>query len=205
MFSFVYFDLGGVVILDLNRTGKWVQFIREIGIKPDQDKKLDELFDKYEPKINVGRDAETLIPIIEKEFGLKFLDGYSFTTDLVNHFEVNKSIWPVIDKIHKKCKVGLLTNMYPHMLKAINKHGIMPNVNWDVVIDSSVEGVKKPDPEIYILAEKRAKANGKELLFIDDKPESLKTAKDRGWQTFLYDSNRPNESSSKLSILFDSL
>jgi len=201
--SFVYFDLGGVVELDFSGTNKWAQLKKELGISADKDREFEDFWNKYEAEVNIGRDVETLIPLIKEKFGSKFPDNYSFLIDgFVNRFEVNKSIWPVIDKIHQKCRIGLLTNMYPHMFEAIKNRGILPNVTWDVIIDSSVVGIQKPDPRIFELGEQRAGAKGKKILFVENTPSHVHAAKDFGWQTFLYDSAHPKDSSNRLSTLF---
>jgi len=201
--SFVYFDLGGVVELDFSGTNKWAKLKKELGITADKDNEFEDFWDKYEAEVCIGRNVETLIPLIKKKFGSKFPDKYSFLIDgFVNRFEINKSIWSVIDKIHQRCRVGLLTNMYPHMFEAIKNRSLLPNVTWDVIIDSSVVGIKKPDPRIFELSEQRAGVKGKEILFVENDPRNIRAAKDFGWQTFLYDSTHPKDSSNKLSTLF---
>ncbi len=203
MISFVYFDLGGVVELDFSGTNKWSQLKKELGISAKKDKAFEDFWNKYETEVNVGRDVETLIPLIKEKFGSNLPDKYSFLMDgFVNRFEVNKSIWPVIDKIHQKCRIGLLTNMYPHMFEEIKKRGLLPVVKWDVIIDSSIVGIEKPDPRIFKLGEQRAGVKGKEILFVENTPSHVCAAKDFGWQTFLYDSAHPKDSSNKLSALF---
>ena len=203
MVSFVYFDVGGVVVLDFSSTDKWKQFKKELGILKDKDSEFESFWDKYEPKVNAGRDVETLLPFIERKFGSKLPESYSLLIDgFVNRFEANKSIWPVIKKIHKKCKIGLLTNMYPHMLEAIKNNGLLPKVKWDVIIDSSVEGVIKPNPKIFRLAEERAGFKGNDILFVENSQKHIEAARAYGWQVFLYNSKRPKEESKRLSKLF---
>jgi FMN phosphatase YigB (HAD superfamily) len=164
---------------------------------------FEDFWNKYEAEVDVGRDVETLVPLIKEKFGSKFPNNYSFLIEgFVNRFEVNKSIWPVIDKIHKECRIGLLTNAFPHMFEAIKKRGLLPDVNWDVIIDSSAVGIKKPDPRIFKLGEQKAGAKSREILFVENSPEHIKAAKKFGWQTFLYDSSKPKEFSKKLSTIF---
>jgi FMN phosphatase YigB (HAD superfamily)/dephospho-CoA kinase len=204
MASFVYFDLGGVVELDFSGTNKWKQLKKELGIPSDKDKEFEDFWNKYEAEVNIGRDVETLIPLIKEKFGSKLPDKYSLLIDgFVNRFEVNKSIWPVIDKIHQKCRIGLLTNMYPRMFEAIKNRGLLPSVTWDVIIDSSVVGIQKPDPRIFELGEKRAGVKGKKILFVENTPSHVRAAKDFGWQTFLYNSAHPKDSSNRLLALFN--
>lgn len=201
--SFVYFDIGGVVILDFSGTDKWMKLKRELGVSAVRDKEFEAFWDKYEPEVNAGRDVETMLPLIKEKFGSKLPHGFSFLMDgFVNRFTVNRSIWPVIDEIHSGHKVGLLTNMYLHMYEAIKRRGLLPNVTWDVIIDSSVEGIIKPGPAIFKLAEQKAGAKGKQILFVDNTTVNVNAAKAFGWETFLYDPVKPEESSNKLLTLF---
>lgn len=117
MVSFVYFDVGGVVVLDFSGTNKWELLKKELGITKNNDAEFESFWDKYEPMVNAGQDVEKLLPLIRIEFSSKLPEGYSLLIDgFVNRFEANKSTWPIIEKVHKKCKIGLLTNMYPHAL-----------------------------------------------------------------------------------------
>ena len=108
----------------------------------------------------------------------------------------------MIKKIHNSCRIGLLTNMYPGMFSAIKKRGILPDIEWDAIVDSGIVGLQKPDPRIFELAEQKAGAKGKEILFVENSPGNIIAASDYGWQTFLYDSAAPEESSRKLGSFF---
>ena len=116
-----------------------------------------------------------------------------------------RSIWLVIAEISRRTRVGLLTNMYPKMFQAIKEHGLLPAIEWEVVIDSSVKGIQKPDPEIFKLAEGRSGAKGKEILFVENTAGHVKAAQKFGWQTFLYDSSNIEKSSDGLSKFFHSI
>ena len=54
---------------------------------------------------------------------------------------------------------------------------------FDNVIESSVEGIRKPNPEIYKLACKRISVEPEKCLFIDDLGINLKPAKELGMKT----------------------
>lgn len=198
MIKFVYFDVGGVVIRDFSATNKWTELRRSIGIKPEQDDGFDEFFGKYESEVCVGKDIESLVPILATKFGLSFPNNYSFLNDFVDRFEVNQPIWPALKKIKVKYRVGLLTNQYPGMLDAIIKRGLMPSVDWDVVIDSSVEHVRKPQKEMFDLAKNKAGVSGSEILFVENGKKHVEAAKQFGWQTFLYDSSDTEKASGDL-------
>ncbi len=92
--------------------------------------------------------------------------------------------------------------MYPRMFNVLIKKGSIPHFEWDVIIDSSVVGYQKPDRKIFEIAQELVKAKREEILFVENSIEHVKAAKDFGWQTFLYDSSNPFESSKKLARLF---
>lgn len=203
MISFVYFDLGGVLVFDLMDLGRWDKFKRHLGVTEAQDIAYDELYDLYEPDMHKGkRDTDTLIPLITERFGIKFPKGYSLLDDIVSNFEKNDAIWPIVKKAQRSCRIGMLTNMYPHMLEKIKSRGLLQDVEWDVIIDSSVVGVQKPETEMFELAEKKTGVDGGEILFVDNSPRNIDKAKKFGWQTFLYSRAKLKESNAALSALF---
>ncbi|OGM15082.1 hypothetical protein A3D84_04640 [Candidatus Woesebacteria bacterium RIFCSPHIGHO2_02_FULL_42_20] len=196
--KFIYFDVGGVVILDYSKTNKWNEMLADLGIPEEIKPKLNLLFDEHENKICVGEDINIFIQEARQKLGLSFQSNYDMTRDFVNRFEVNKPISKLIRKLKKDFMLGLLTNQYPGMLSMIIEKGLMPKVDWDVIIDSSLEKIRKPDPEIYLLAENKVKADPKSILFVDNKQSLLEPARKRGWQVFEYDPSNPEISTTRL-------
>lgn len=204
MTSFVYFDLGGVVIKDYSGTNKWSEMKRVMGVTKDIEEEFDRLYDQYElEELCLTRDVDSLIPIFKKKFSLKLPKDFSMLEYFVEHFSQNRSIWPIIKKVRKTHRIGLLTNMYPKMFEAIKKRNLLPAIEWDVIIDSSVEGFQKPDIRIFELAERKSNVKGREILFIDNTKKNTNAAAKYRWQTYLYDSTYTKESNRQLSrILF---
>lgn len=206
MTKFVYFDLGGVVELDFSGTHNWSLLKRELGIIPETDQEFEAFWSDHLTEICTSRDVDTLLPLMKQKFGTQVSPGYSLLLDgFVNRFLVNPSIWPVIDYIHSHNRIGLLTDMYPGMLNAIKKRSLLPPIVWDVIVDSSIEGLKKPDPQIFRLAESKTGAAGLEILFVENTPTNVTAATEFGWHAFLYDSTHPKASSQKLLQCFQSL
>lgn len=202
MIKFVYFDLGGVVMLDFSGTNKWEELWRDFGAIEDNRHIVSEIWGKYEERICVDFDVDRLIPILKDRIGISKPKKYSLLTDFVNRFEQNKSIWPVIGEIHKQCKVGLLTNMYPRMFDSIVNKKLLPDVDWDLIIDSSKVLLRKPDSEMFKLAEEKCGFSGNEVLFIDNSQKNIDAAKNFNWVTFLYDSQNSSLSSKELLKFF---
>ena len=88
------------------------------------------------------------------------------------------------------------------MLEAIKNMELLPKVKWDNIIDSSVEGITKPDPKIFKLAEKRSGFKGDDILFVENRKKNIEAARVYDWQVFLYDSAHPKEESKRLLELF---
>ncbi len=202
MIKFIYLDVGGVVIKDFSGTNKWEELKIELGIPEDKSQEFEDIYDFYQDEINTTREIDSLIPIYKEKFGITLSDSYSFLVDgFIKRFEKNLDIWSVIQTAKSKYKIGLLTNMYPNMLSEIKKADLLPNIEFDQIIDSSIEKVQKPYKEIYELAEKRCGFKGNEVLFIDNSQKHLDSAKQLGWQTFLYDPTDTKKSSEELSKL----
>jgi putative hydrolase of the HAD superfamily len=194
--------LGGVVALDFSCTDGWAQLKRELKIPVEKYGKFEAFWDAHEPEVCAGKDVESLMPLLKKEFGSEMPKGYSLLRDgFVSRFKPNEHILPVIEKARKARQVGLLTNMYPGMLDEIMRRGIAPKDGWNAVVDSSVVGAQKPEPEIFRIAEGAAKVRGGSILFIDNSVKNVDAAKRFGWETFLYDPNHAAESSKSLSAL----
>jgi FMN phosphatase YigB (HAD superfamily) len=198
MISFVYFDVGGVAIKDFSASNKWEEMERDLGITQLTLSTFKKFWDDHTKRIELDQDLDDLVPLLRAELNLKLPNNYSWLDDFIERFEPNYSLWPIIQKIKETMSVGLLTNMYPRMFKAIQGSGLLPPISWDAIIDSSIELVKKPNPKIYMLAEERAVFPASEILFVDNHQENLDTADSLGWQTFLYDSNDYEQSSKQL-------
>ena len=206
MIKFIYFDVGGVVIKDFSETNKWEELKQELSIPSNRSQEFEDINNLYRDEINTIREIDSLIPIYKERFNIKLSKDYSLLIDgFIKRFDKNLDIWPIIEIAKSYFKIGLLTNMYPNMMAEIKKAELFPNIDFDQIIDSSVEKVQKPYREIFELAQKRSGLKGSEILFIDNSRKNIDSAKDFGWQTFFYDSSNYEDSNRKLSIYMQSL
>ena len=201
MIKFVYFDIGGVAIKDFSSTNNWIKLIEELGLSKSQVDAFDSFWKLEAKNSSLDFDVEKLLPLISKRFNVKFPPSYSLVKDgFVSRFEKNTSIWPIIEQIRKKAKIGLLTNMYPNLFRAIKQNGLLPPFEWENIVDSSVVMLQKPDSQIFQVAEDLAKVRGKEILFVDNTKVNVEAAKEFGWQVFFYDTEDYERSSKNLGI-----
>jgi FMN phosphatase YigB (HAD superfamily) len=120
----------------------------------------------------------------------------------LDHFDPNHGLWPIVKSLKSKMKVGLLTDQYPGLLDGIFALNIMPPVDWDVIVDSSVVGERKLRPGIYQFAQDKSAVNPQEILFIDNRPKNLIIPQQLGWQTFFYDSRDYDQANRDLAKFF---
>ncbi|NCO12567.1 MAG: hypothetical protein COZ34_02685 [Candidatus Pacebacteria bacterium CG_4_10_14_3_um_filter_34_15] len=196
--KFIYFDVGGVLLLDFSNTNKWSKMKSDLGITKDNEKMFDLIWLKYRDKICIDCDIDTIVHELRKTINLSIPNEYSMLEDFVKRFDKNPYMWAAIEIVKQKFKIGLLTNMYPRMLELIQSSKLLPNISWNTIIDSSKVGYQKPDNKIFELAEKLSGVKPEEILFVENTSEHTEAAKQKGWNVFLYDDQNPKISSEKL-------
>jgi HAD superfamily hydrolase (TIGR01509 family) len=199
MISFIYFDLGGVAIDDFTGNNKWQDLGDEMGLTDKNRDGFKRFWEQHELEFCTSHEIDTFLPDLEQTLDIKLPDGFSLLKALVDRFYANEPIWPVITDMQSKTRIGLLTNASPKMLDLITEKGILPDVHWDQIVDSSVEHVMKPNPRIFRIAQERANVPGSEILFIDNKESHCDAAQAFGWQTFYYDSADRTQSAQELA------
>ena len=103
--------------------------------------------------------------------------------------EVRPQMVSALKSIKDRLVLACLTNNIQAMDKgfegnvsASGKHDEIMQL-FDFVIESSKVNVRKPDPDFYLLACKKAKISPDEAIFLDDLGINLKPAKELGMKT----------------------
>ena len=103
--------------------------------------------------------------------------------------EVRPQMIDALKSIKDRLVLACLTNNIQAMDKefegnvsASGKHDEVMQL-FDFVIESSKVNVRKPDPDFYLLACKKAKISPDEAIFLDDLGINLKPAKELGMKT----------------------
>ena len=89
------------------------------------------------------------------------------------------------DKMIQACLTNNIQAMdkeFEGSVSASGKHNEIMEL-FDFVIESSKENVRKPDPEFYLLACRRANIEPTEAIFLDDLGVNLKPARELGMTT----------------------
>jgi epoxide hydrolase-like predicted phosphatase len=93
--------------------------------------------------------------------------------------------WQVVHRIRDlrgKVRLGLLTNN----VKEFGEHwrATFPiDELFEVIVDSSHVGMRKPDPEIYLLTCSRLEVEPTEAVFVDDNADNVEAARALGMET----------------------
>jgi putative hydrolase of the HAD superfamily len=80
-------------------------------------------------------------------------------------------------------RTGALTNNWADERTRSSPSGLRETGLFDVIVESAVEGLRKPDPRIYTLALARLNVLASEAVFLDDLGMNLKPARDMGIRT----------------------
>jgi len=96
-------------------------------------------------------------------------------------FEKFEDLWKLLPELKKKYKLAVINNGNLIALKYWKEKfdfGV-----FDLFINSAEEGIKKPDPKIFLLACERLEVKPEECLFMDDSLENIESAKKLGMET----------------------
>ncbi len=105
------------------------------------------------------------------------------------------STWKAIERIHDAGhRQAILTNDASKWLGPNWWETWEPAAWFDAMVDVSMIGVRKPNPEPYLAAADRLGVVPSDCLFIDDMPVNTRGAEAVGMTTFLFDVTDPDGS-----------
>ncbi len=91
----------------------------------------------------------------------------------------------ICTELRRRMPTALLTNNIAEWREGWRRR-MDVDALFDLVVDSSEVGMRKPEESIYRLVEQGLNLPGEALLFVDDLGVNLKTARSLGWQTLIY-------------------
>lgn len=94
--------------------------------------------------------------------------------------------------------VGLLSNIMPGLISIMRERGLLPDINFTAIIDSSEVGAIKPEPKIYEIAQSKTGVKPEEILLVDDSRTNIMAAGRKGWKIMWFDDYRPAESAARI-------
>jgi putative hydrolase of the HAD superfamily len=182
-FDAVLFDMGGVIIS--GPFSGFARYEREHGLPADLIRSLN----AADPDTNAWAhfergeiDRDEFCRRFEEEAAARgyVLDAAAVLASMAG--ERVDAMVSVIFRLRGRMKLGMITNNHQPMNRA---ESVIADVlaAFDAIVESSVEGVRKPDPEIYRLACRRLGVAPSRAVFLDDLGVNLKPARALGMHT----------------------
>lgn len=184
---FVYFDVSGVLVRFFHRA--FTDITQDTGARADL---AENLFWRYNDEVCRGNmTIEELNEAFDKELDTH---GFDWKSYYMKNIEVMPEAKEFVEWCAKYYEVGLLTNVIPGFLDEMRSAGLVPDVPYAAVVDSSKVGSIKPEAKIYEIAQDLAAVEANEILLIDNERPNLTAADKLGWQVLSFDDFQPSES-----------
>ncbi|HTE21480.1 MAG TPA: HAD-IA family hydrolase [Candidatus Limnocylindria bacterium] len=184
---FVYFDINGCLVRFFHRA--FARLAHDTGAPADM---VETTFWHYNDAVCRGElQMEEFNRLFADHLGIKHLDWQQYYMEAIDPIEEMRELlaWAA-EHYH----VGLLSNIMPGFIDEMFERGILPDVPYASIIDSSKVGAIKPEPRIYEVAQDWAECDPSEILLIDDSRTNLMAAERMGWHVLWFDDYRPEES-----------
>jgi putative hydrolase of the HAD superfamily len=98
--------------------------------------------------------------------------------------ELNATMVVLVRRLHRRYKIGLLSNATPYLEVLIEQQGLMDL--FDIIVNSARVGLRKPDPEIYRLMLAKLALEPQQCLFVDDKERNTAVAHALGMDAVVF-------------------
>lgn len=185
--SFVYFDINGCLVRFYQRA--FTELSEATDVSADI---IETTFWHYNDQVCRGdMTMEEFNTVFAKALGIPSVNWIEYYLAAIDPIPVMQDL---VTWAAQGYRVGLLTNIMPGFITAMRGRKLIPDIPYDVIIDSSEVGAIKPEAAIYELATKKAGVAGDEILFIDDSRMNLMAAEKQGWRVLWFDDYRPDES-----------
>jgi len=194
----IVFDVGGV-LLDWERSS--ATLAKKLDV--EHGLLLETVF-SYAPKMNIG--------LMSPEDGWnRILSDLGKSSDPLEairswrstNFWIQDSL-KLASELHAAgYKLAIFTNSWLGLEDETDKKLLPKEIDlFTHIVDSSKEGLRKPNPAFYDLLESRLADKGAALFLIDDTDKNMPVATKKGWQTHLFDTNDSLSSANQIrSIL----
>jgi len=189
--EFVYFDINGCLVRFFHRA--FAAAAHDTGASPDL---VESTFWHYNDAVCRGElPMEEFNAILARQFKVKTFDWKPYYMEAVDPIKEMPSL---LKWAQEHYRIGLLSNIMPTFIPTMIENGILPNIDYDQIIDSSEAKAIKPEPEIYALATDKSAVEQEAIMLIDDSRANLMAASKLGWHVLWFDDYNPEESISKI-------
>jgi HAD superfamily hydrolase (TIGR01509 family) len=186
--SFIYFDINGCLVRFYHRA--FTRLSEVTGAPADI---VETTFWHYNDQVCRGEmDMATFNRRLARE--LRIDEDVNWLDYYIEAVEPIPVMHELVRWAAQHYRVGLLTNIMPGFVDALKEKGLIPNLPYDAVIDSSAVKSIKPESQIYTIATNKAGCPPSEILLVDDSRVNIMAAEKHSWHVLWFDEYRPDES-----------
>jgi len=189
--SFVYFDINGCLVQFYHRA--LTQLAHDSGQSADVVESA--FWHNNDAACRGEMSMAEFNAALAERLQLKSVDWKTYYLDAI---ETMPEMHELVNWASERYGVGLLTNIMPGMVDAMLERGLLPNISYDSIVDSSKVHAIKPEEKIYEIANKQAAQAPEEILLVDDSRTNLMAADRLGWHVLWFDDYRPEESCERI-------
>lgn len=188
---FVYFDINGCLVRFFHRA--FTKLSEESGVPLE---KIESTFWRHHDEADRGDiSMAEFNKYLAAQLGFDKVNWQEYYLDAVEPIQEMQTL---LEWAAEHYQVGLISNIMPGGIDGLLKRGLIPNIDYDAVVDSSVEHTMKPEKKIYEIAQQRAGVDPCEILLIDDTRANLMAAERVGWKVLWFDDYRPSEGTERV-------
>lgn len=141
----------------------------------------DQLVDDIDRIIGKSTDDQKFKEDIHKQFQLPEERLQEILEVIVGKYEPFPALWDLLPDLKTQYKLAIVNNGISLTLpRWYVKYGIVKQ--FDLFVSSAVEGIAKPDPEIYLRTASRLGVDPQRCLFMDDVRQNVEGAGAVGMQ-----------------------
>jgi FMN phosphatase YigB (HAD superfamily)/DNA-binding XRE family transcriptional regulator len=194
--SFIYFDINGCLVRFYHRAFGLIA--RDSGKQPDV---IETTFWHYNDAVCRG---ELSIDEFNEILGGQLeLDEFDWRAYYLQAVEAISEMHALLRWASENYRVGLLSNIMPGQIPVMIEQGLLPQLDYSAIVDSSEVHAIKPEPLIYEIATEMAQAPTGEILLIDDSRANVMAAEHAGWKVVWFDDYRPDESAERVRDILE--
>lgn len=185
--KFAYFDINGCLVRFFHRA--FTQLSEDSGVPSDV---IETAFWHYNDAVCSGE-------ITMEEFNARLnerlnIPDFNWQNYYLEAVDPIPEMHELVEWAAQNYQIGLLSNIMPGCIDAMRERGLIPNVHYTSIIDSSKAGAIKPEAKIYEIAQQQTGCQPHEILLVDDSRVNVVAAEKMGWHVLWFDDYRPSES-----------
>lgn len=188
---FVYFDINGCLVRFFHRA--FAQIAAETNVPADR---IESTFWHYNDAVCKGDiTLAAFNAAMAKGIGVTEFDWEKY---YFGSIEPIPEMHEVVTWAAQHYQVGLLSNIMPGFIDKMRKEHLLPDVEYASIVDSSVAGTIKPEPEIFAVAQLQAGVSDQAILLVDDARINVMAGERAGWHVLWFDDFRAKESAARV-------